>query len=100
MKFEVTTNFIDKNTHVYHSAGTVFETDSADRAKELQRGGFIGEEIKNPLAAILEKNVTEIKTTVTKEAFSFEQINELIALEEAGEGRKGVRDHLAALLEA
>jgi uncharacterized protein Smg (DUF494 family) len=99
MKYEVTTNFIDKNTHAYFKADSVFETDSPDRAKELQRAGFIGEEIKNPLAAVLEKNVTEIKSTVTKEEFSVEQINELIALEEVGEGRKGVRDHLAALLE-
>ncbi|WP_124728808.1 hypothetical protein [Staphylospora marina] len=47
MKFRVIHNFIDKYTKVYYPEGTVFETDSDKRVKELRELGFIGEEIES-----------------------------------------------------
>lgn len=98
MKYKVLTRFNDKYTSVLHETGTFYETDSQERAEELQKGGYIGEEVKNPLASVLEKNVTEVKNSVTRDNYSVEQITELIALEEAGEKRKGVKEHLNSLL--
>jgi len=45
-RYQVAANFIDKYTKKYHPKGTVYETDSEERAEELRKGGFLGEEIQ------------------------------------------------------
>jgi len=45
-RYQVTANFIDKYTKKYHAKGTVYETNSEERAEELRKGGFLGEEIQ------------------------------------------------------
>jgi hypothetical protein len=45
-KYTVTADFIDKYTQVYYAAGSVYETDSQERADELKENGFLGDEIK------------------------------------------------------
>ena len=46
MRFPVTKRFKDKNTGERHRpGGEPYETDDADRAKYLQRGGYIGLEL-------------------------------------------------------
>jgi len=41
----VLTEFIDKFTNVYYAAGSEYETPDEDRAKHLQKLGYLGEEI-------------------------------------------------------
>jgi hypothetical protein len=45
-KYTVTADFIDKYTKDYYAAGSVYETDSQERADELKELGFLGDEIK------------------------------------------------------
>lgn len=42
LKYPVLKTFRDKFTKVVHEAGSPYETDDADRVKELQDLGFIG----------------------------------------------------------
>jgi hypothetical protein len=54
VKLNVVSPFIDKHTNVYYKEGAVYETDSAERGEELQKNGFLGEQIETTV----EKNPT------------------------------------------
>ncbi|WEG14151.1 hypothetical protein PU629_07240 [Pullulanibacillus sp. KACC 23026] len=47
MKYTVQNAFKDKNTNAIYHPGDVYETEDAKRAGELQKRGFLGDEIKS-----------------------------------------------------
>lgn len=106
MEFKVKKPFTDKFTKKLHIKDSIYETYSVDRAKELQKAGYLGEEIKKqestPPAtggekSILDENVNTIKEAVTAE-LGREELEKLLQLESEGNKRKTVIKHIESLL--
>ncbi|PLR93194.1 hypothetical protein [Bacillus sp. T33-2] len=98
MKYIVKEHFEDKNTHEIYEVDSLYETDSQERADELRKGGYLGDEVENSVASVLDQNVAEVAAAITSDSHSIEQLEELLKLEEAGENRKGVKKHIESLL--
>lgn len=45
-QYPVIKDFIDKYTKDFHPKGSMYFTNDAERAEELQSNGFLGEEVK------------------------------------------------------
>lgn len=91
-KYEVLKRFRDINTREKYEAGSVYETADKERGVELQEKGFL-----KATKSVLDGNVTSIKTAITAD-LSPEELNSLLEEEKAGEDRKGVKEHIEALL--
>jgi hypothetical protein len=47
-QYLVVNDFIDKHTKEYYTKGSMYSTNDAERAEELQQKGFLGDEVKQP----------------------------------------------------
>lgn len=102
MKFNVISDFIDKNSSQYYKDGSVFETEDKDRAAFLQKEGFIEESedsaVKNEFEVLLDKTAAEIIDSLPGD-FSKEDLEQLLSKEkDAKKPRKTVIEHIEGLL--
>lgn len=47
-QYPVLNDFIDRFTKEYYPKGSMYSTNDAGRAEELQQKGFLGDEVKQP----------------------------------------------------
>lgn len=100
MKFKVKSRFRDKDTNkLYVSKGT-YITENASRAKELQKKGYLGEEIAGndtPAAlSILDGNIEQVKKSL--EGLDTEELQALFDEEKANKNRSSLLKHFEELL--
>ncbi|RSD21073.1 hypothetical protein [Mesobacillus subterraneus] len=96
MKYAVEKPFIDKNTKVFYDTSAVYETDSQDRAKELQKAGYIKDQAESN--SLLSGTVEEVFSSL--EGLSKEEYEQLLEEEKAGKKRKTVIAELERLIAA
>lgn len=93
MEYRVIKRFRDKLTKKVYSTNAPFDTKVEGRAEELLELGYIEKKERSPL----EQNVGDIKKALTKET-PVEKLEVLLEQEKSGENRKGVLEHIEALL--
>jgi hypothetical protein len=96
MKYAVEKPFIDKNTKVFYDTSAVYETDSQERAKELQKAGYIKDQVSGD--SILHGTVDEVISSL--DGLSKEEHEQLLQEEKAGKKRKTVIAELERLITA
>lgn len=97
MKYAVVASFRDKHTNEVFTIGSFYETEDKDRVTELRKGGFLGDEIQSEQPYVLKQNVAGVKAAITED-LPKEQLEALLQEEKEGENRKGVIEHIEALL--
>ncbi|MED0649759.1 hypothetical protein P9246_15720 [Aeribacillus pallidus] len=65
-QYPVLEDFIDKYTKKYYPKGSMYFTNAAERAEELQQNGFLGDEIKQPARKGRGKNANENENSETE----------------------------------
>jgi hypothetical protein len=94
MKYVVEKPFIDKNTKVFYDTSAVYETDNQERAKELQKTGYIKDQISKD--SILDGTVDEVISSL--DGLSKEEYEQLLEEEKSGKKRKTVIAELERLI--
>lgn len=95
MIYVVTKKFRDKYTNVTYPIGRVYKSDDDKRIQFLLDEGYIETQ---ETQSLLDGTVEQVKAAITDDA-NEEELNALLAEEQAGKNRKGVVDHINGLLE-
>lgn len=114
MKAEVLKTFRDKNSKEFFPKDGFFEG-NAERIKELQKKGYIGEVVddgdgsggsgakeenhdnNDDILSVLDGSVEEVKADT--DGLKSEELKDLLEAEKSGKARKGVIEYFEAMIE-
>jgi len=91
MEAKVIKRFLDKNTKKVFEVGATYES-GAERIKELQKLGYLGELIEKPIDPRLEGSVQDVKKAL--DGLGPDEFRKILVDEKSNKNRKGVIEHI------